>query len=175
MTASWVGKAQWSTWEKNAVVSNCQKNVMLVPFYVVFCHHRKVSEYTVNCHCICFFVFIWLHKTSQCPHAYPPTTAETKKKGDMSIRTRQLDNRLWWVTISFTSYGWLGAVHSLPGEQLAAECPMKRMQTYWESMPPHFCFEGGSIKKEAGGHNLIPDRYTSHQIMLSKFLGTSLL
>lgn len=41
-----------------------------------------------------FFFNIWLHKTSQCPHAYPPTTAETKKKGDMSIRTGQLDNRL---------------------------------------------------------------------------------
>lgn len=132
-----------------------------------------------------FFFNIWLHKTSQCPHAYPPpTTAETKKKGDMSIRTGQLDNRLWWVTISFTSYGWLGAVHSLPGEQLAAECTMKRMQAYWESMPPHFCFERGlhkKKKKEAGGHNLIPDRYTSHQLMLSKcyhigvLLGTSLL
>lgn len=45
--------------------------------------------------------------------------------------------------------------------------------------------KGGSIKKkkkkEAGGHNLIPDRYTSHQLMLSKcyhigvLLGTSLL
>lgn len=148
VTASWVGKAQWCTWEKNAVESNCQKkkNVMLVPFYIVFCHHRKVSEYTVDCR----FFYIWLHKTSQCPHAYPPTTAETKKKRDMSIRTGQLDNRLWWVTISFTSYGWLGAVHSLPGEQLAAECTMKRMQAHWESMPPHFCFKRGLHKKKGG-------------------------
>lgn len=131
-----------------------------------------------------FFLIYGCIKPVSVPMLTPPTTAETKKKGDMSIRTGQLDNRLWWVTISFTSYGWLGAVHSLPGEQLAAECTMKRMQAYWESMPPHFCFERGlhkKIKKEAGGHNLIPDRYTSHQLMLSKcyhigvLLGTSLL
>lgn len=137
VTASWVGKAQWCTWETNAVVWNCQKNVMLVPFYVVFCHHRKVSEYTVD-------------------------------SDESQFLLHHMDG--WVLCILYLVNSW--QQNALWKECKPTESPCLHISVS----------KGGSIKKkEAGGHNLIPDRYTSHQLMLSKcyhigvLLGTSLL
>lgn len=48
-----------------------------------------------NTQWIAIFYFIYgCIKPVSVPMLTPPTTAETKKKGDMSIRTGQLDNRL---------------------------------------------------------------------------------
>lgn len=51
---------------------------MLVPFYVVFCHHRKVSEYTVDC--LFFFIYGCIKPVSV-PMLTPPNHCRNQEEG----------------------------------------------------------------------------------------------
>lgn len=122
------------------------KNVMLVPFYIVFCHHRKVSEYTVDCR---FFIYGCIKPVSV-PMLTPQPLPKPRRSGTWAS---ELDS---WTTDSDESQfllhhmdGWvlciLYLVNSWQQNALWKECKPTESPCLHISVS-----KGGSIKKKGG-------------------------